>query len=162
MSRVNTFATEEEFFYSKIIKRSNGCWEWQGQVLSSGYGVANSSALDILREYAHRFSYRLFKGPIPAGMLVRHRCDNPTCVRPSHLLLGTNQDNMDDKVKRSRSLTGERNPNAKLEPMRVMEIYRDGQTNAKTAECYGVSIQTVSYIRTGRLWSSVTGHSKPL
>lgn len=73
------------------------CWIWTGMKHPPGYGLLWLSNKDNPRSVlAHRFSYELHNGPIPEGMFICHRCDNPPCVRPEHLFLGTHQDNMDD------------------------------------------------------------------
>src|SRR5437868_5418721 len=76
-------------FWLRVAK-SDTCWLWQGSVTTGGYGIYR-------RVLAHRYSYRISKGPI-AGIIVRHVCDTPLCVKPSHLLGGTHRDNIADKV----------------------------------------------------------------
>lgn len=78
-----------------IDPRSNDCMNWCGTTLPTGYGQLTDEHGQTW--YAHRCSWYLINGPIPAGMIIRHRCHNPTCVRPSHLVLGTHQQNADDK-----------------------------------------------------------------
>jgi len=88
-----------ERFWSHVAK-SDGCWLWTAHVNRTGYG---HFALSRSRgRSAHRVSHELNIGPIPSGMLVCHRCDNPRCVRPDHLFLGTPSDNMHDKVAKGR------------------------------------------------------------
>ena len=80
------------------------CWPWQGAKLKTGYGVVKHRC----KQYkAHRASFAIHRGQIPGGMLVCHHCDNPSCVNPSHLFLGTSQDNMTDKVQKGRQSRGE-------------------------------------------------------
>jgi HNH endonuclease len=91
-------------FWSKVDKgpHPKGCWLWTGYIHVLGYGIMG----DHTR--AHRFSYELHKGSIPKGLIVRHfKCHTRACVRPSHLKLGTHQDNMGDKVKAGRQAKGE-------------------------------------------------------
>ena len=75
------------------VRKGDGCWEWQGHRSSHGYGKIGCGGKDI---GTHRVAWELAHGPIPAGMHVCHRCDNPPCVRPDHLFLGTHSDNMRD------------------------------------------------------------------
>ena len=80
------------------------CWPWQGAKLKTGYGVVKHQC----KQYkAHRASFVIHRGQIPSGMFVCHHCDNPSCVNPSHLFLGTPQDNMTDKVRKGRQSRGE-------------------------------------------------------
>jgi hypothetical protein len=73
-----------------------GCWEWTGDKFKRGYGRVKEGV------YAHRFSFELHFGPLDQRTVVRHRCDNVSCVNPAHLLAGTQLDNMRDKVERGR------------------------------------------------------------
>lgn len=93
-------------FESRILKQPNECWEWQG-ARSNGdkprkyrYGFKTPPILG--EKLAHRISWRLYRGEIPDGLWVLHRCDNPPCVNPAHLFLGTRQDNMNDAIKKGR------------------------------------------------------------
>lgn len=85
----------------------SGCWLWLGPVDTFGYGKSPTGRRKEA-ESAHRASYRAFKGSIPEGMLVRHRCDTPRCVNPAHLLTGTHYDNMQDMLSRGRGRWGHR------------------------------------------------------
>lgn len=87
-----------------------GCWEWVGAKLVRGYGHLSHEGKYLL---AHRVSYELHNGPIPDGLLVLHSCDNPACVRPDHLWVGTPKQNTEDMHKKGRGATGSKRPNAK-------------------------------------------------
>jgi len=85
-------------FWSKVQK-SDGCWTWAGATWGRGYGAFKHEGRQV---YAHRFAWEMAKGPIPAGLFVCHHCDNPLCVRPDHLFLGTHTDNMRDASRKGR------------------------------------------------------------
>lgn len=87
-------------FWAKVTK-TKGCWNWQACVNESGYGIFGIQKKRIDR--AHRISWRLTKGEIPKGIFVCHACDNPRCVKPAHLFLGSNQDNVTDMVRKGRN-----------------------------------------------------------
>lgn len=95
---------EERFWQNVGV--SADCWEWQGTKDSKGYGLITDRRKNI---GAHRLSWQLCYGPIPDGLYVCHSCDNPSCVRPEHLFLGTNQDNQRDASAKGRSAFGDRN-----------------------------------------------------
>lgn len=89
-------------FWAKVVK-SASCWLWQGKPNDSGYGTLRTGD-EGAPEYAHRYSWRLHKGPVPDGYCVLHRCDTPLCVNPEHLFLGTRgSNNADAKAKRRTS-----------------------------------------------------------
>ncbi|HCA7769786.1 TPA: HNH endonuclease [Pseudomonas aeruginosa] len=89
-------------FWSHVIRASDGsCWEWSGAKDGKGYGTINSGCGKSPQK-AHRISYEMAHGPIPDGLVVRHKCDNPGCVNPSHLEVGTQKDNSADMVDRGR------------------------------------------------------------
>lgn len=91
-----------ERFWEKVDKSAgqDGCWLWTAALNNKGYGFFYPHHGE--REYAHRFSYALAYGPIPEGMKVLHRCDNPPCCNPAHLFLGTMADNTQDMMKKGR------------------------------------------------------------
>ena len=87
-------------FLAKVRVSQGGCWEWLACKDKDGYGIFMWSFKQKVP--AHRASFQLHKGPIPNGMLVMHSCDNPPCVNPDHLVLGSTQDNVDDKMAKGR------------------------------------------------------------
>ena len=124
-----------------------GCAEWPFYRDPHGYGRVTS-------QLAHRRVWELAHGPIPVGLCVLHRCDNPPCVNPAHLFLGTIQDNNADMIAKGRKarLIGTGHPRAKLTEVDVMAIRSDDRPQRVIADDYGICHATVSYIKTGQRW----------
>lgn len=151
----------EERFWANVQKGGPGeCWLWTGLLTDKGYGRVFSNGRYL---GAHRFSYRLHEGPVPKGLFVCHRCDNPRCVNPDHLWLGTNADNMADMAEKGRAnheprMLGESHTRAKLTEKKVREIRRlrrEGLTLEAIAKQYGVCFQTVSLVVNRKSWAHV-------
>lgn len=85
------------------IEKGDDCWLWRGAMRPNGYGGYVMNRVPV---YAHRLSWQIHHGPIPAGLFVCHRCDVKRCVRPDHLFLGTRQENMDDMKRKGRQAHG--------------------------------------------------------
>ena len=96
--------TAEARFWKKVNKTST-CWEWTAHKLYNGYGRFN---LNGKTDYAHRISWQFATGEYPKGKQILHLCDNPSCVRPDHLFLGTITDNMSDRNKKGRQSTSDK------------------------------------------------------
>lgn len=137
--------------------KSAGCWEWTGFRDSKGYGRINIGDTPAL---AHRVSWEVFRSPIPDGMYVLHRCDNPSCMRPEHLFLGDQQMNMDDKMSKKRHRYGVSRGIAhgcsKLTEDQVREIRASVGPSRITAEQYGISGRQVRDIRTLKVWKHLS------
>lgn len=94
---------EDRFWAKVLIVPFADCWEWIGAKNDTGYGKISVGSRDNRKEHrAHRFSWEIKFGPIPTGQVVCHKCDNPGCVRPEHLFLGTKKDNSRDMIKKKR------------------------------------------------------------
>lgn len=138
-------------FWEKV-KKSKGCWLWLGYKNPKGYGHISK---DGHVTGAHRVSWELHFGPRPSGLLVLHKCDNPPCVRPSHLFLGTHLDNSRDKQKKGRGNIGEKNGLAKLTAANVKRIRvlnERGYSQRKMAQEFNVTQATVSRAASGVHW----------
>ena len=140
---------------SQIERRSipvpeSGCWLWAIGMTSGKYGAFNQGRGVVFK--AHRYAYECVHGLIPPGLHILHSCDTPLCVNPDHLRAGTQSDNSADMKARGRSLSGARNPSAKLNPETVamIRIYPAGYD--RTAEHFGISRSVVRDIRKGRSW----------
>lgn len=145
---LKTFEPREQRFW-KYVHKTDGCWIWTGFRDEDGYGRFDSSI-------AHRVSWELRNGAIPSGMSVCHRCDNPNCVNPEHLFLGTPLDNSRDMVAKGRSARGTKQHSSKLTPQIVIEIrrlYAPGIFGKKdVATKLGVTLSSVHDVLRGRSW----------
>jgi len=133
----------DERFWTHVEKLE-GCWNWKSSTSPFGHGMFKLSKDNLV--FAHRYSWCLFNGEIPDGMQVLHKCDNPRCVNPDHLFLGTQATNVQDMVNKGRakggSFRGSNNPKAKLTEGQVEEIkdrYEQGEAARLLYEEYGIS-----------------------
>lgn len=130
------------------------CVEWAKARGRQGYGVAWQNGKKIS---AHRFAWIKANGPIPTGMCVLHRCDNPSCVNPEHLFLGTRGQNNADRAakKRNADISGEKHPMAKFTEKQVCSIREDSRSQRAIAAEYGVTQSCISNIKRRRSWAHI-------
>lgn len=152
-SRNQRLKTIEERFWEKVDK-SGDCWLWLGQT-NGGYGVISCNGKD---KYAHRVSWQIHNGNIPGDILVLHTCDNPPCVNPDHLWLGTDADNTNDKVKKNRHLCGSSQPNSKLHESDVLvirELWSVGTSKKAIAWLFDIAEGTAYQIAKRTSWRHI-------
>lgn len=140
------------------VCRTPTCWLWTGTRQRNGYGVLKVYGEGMLK--AHRVAWELFRGPIPAGRgyhgtMVLHSCDNPQCVNPAHLRLGTAADNARDRADRNRGNNprGAKHGMAALTAEQAKAIKADDRKQRVIAAEHGISRAHVSAIQTGKKWS---------
>lgn len=159
------FKSTEERFNEKVDFKgptmdhmSTSCYVWTGSSLRQGYGRFYIQGKLYL---AHRVAWQSIAGDIPPGLQVLHECDNPACVRPSHLWLGRNEDNVADKVRKGRQYCprGQSNPKARLTPALVLELrtlWRDTDATVKElARRFGLGTSATHAAATGKSWTHV-------
>lgn len=128
------------------------CIEWTKAKDKAGYGVSWKAGKYIR---AHRKAYEDAYGPIPSGQVVRHTCDNRSCVNPNHLILGTYKQNSQDMVDRNRQAKGSRVGTSKLTEELVKIIKSLSGTSKQLANFFGVSATTIKDIRNNKIWKHV-------
>lgn len=142
-------------FWTYVNKLSEDeCWPWTGGLNSSGYGRINLGERGAGVERAHRVSWTIQNGYIKDGLCVLHKCDNPKCVNPSHLFLGTKGDNYADMRKKGRAKNppthiGDAHPNAKLTSEQISQIRLMNKSALELASIYNVSRKTIYSILRG-------------
>lgn len=147
----------ENRFWEKVDKRRpHECWPWMGSRQEHGHGLMRSDGSRKLIK-THRVSWEIHNGPIPSGLFVCHKCDNPPCVNPRHLFLGTAADNAHDRDSKGRTAKGERNGRAKLSEADVLDIRKKGRPGkyAELARKYGVDLKTIKSAATGKSWRHI-------
>lgn len=156
-------------FEAKWGRDDRGCWIWTASTAGKGYGQLRIPGTRK-NVYAHRYSYELYRGPIPKGAQLLHSCDNPRCVNPDHLTPGSAKDNAVDMRDKGRHLFGERNEKAKLTEKEVEAIKVLAATSSLSqldiARTVGVHQTIVSKIVRGERWAHVrpdlTQQAQPL
>lgn len=150
-TRGRSMPAEQRFW--QYVSKTDTCWLWTGAHNPSGYGLINKKAGSSL---AHRVSWLLHCGIIPEGVDVCHICDNPPCVNPGHLFLGTRQDNMSDSKRKGRNATGARHGRRRLsaeEVVRIRQQYAGGHiSHRQLASDFGVTHGTIGHILRGQTW----------
>jgi len=160
----------ERFWRYVTISEESDCWWWSGNRNRRGYGKIQSEPPEARTLVASRASWELHYGAIPDGMLVCHRCDNPSCVRPGHLFLGTSKDNIRDSVQKGRHAclahvpprrAGTESAAAKLtdDNVRVIRALFSGghARNTQLARMFSVTSRTIKLIVDGSTWKHITG-----
>lgn len=152
-------------FWSKIVmgETPDDCWAWTGATTAFGYGVLGVGGRKAGNVRAHRHSWALHFGPVPDGLWVLHRCDNPPCCNPRHLFLGTQTNNMRDAVQKGRHSgpprhTGQANRSAKLDEddVRAIRALAAQRVNQDIiAAAFGVTQALVSEIHLRKIWTHV-------
>lgn len=151
-----------ERLLSKIDKNDEtNCWEWTGSLSKFGYGRIGFRDKVYL---THRISYEIFNGSFDQNLFVCHKCDNPKCINPEHLFLGSQLDNMKDcstkKRAFSRSFPGEDNPFAKLSNKDASLIrckLKKGYKGKELAKLYNVNATTISNIKNNKTYTNSIG-----
>lgn len=148
--------TDQEFwvwFESKLMTTNTGCKEWSACRFAQGYGVVRVAGKNLK---AHRLSLEHALGrPLQEGLCALHSCNNPPCCNPDHLREGTNQDNVDDKLRADRQPRGETNGKAKLtlEQVNMIRDNVDKLSQRRLADRYGVEKACIAKIQRGRTWN---------
>ena len=156
MKRLIGVSLKERFEDKCELVTESGCWLWLAYVDRNGYGQIQ---VDKKTRYAHQVSYELYVGPITEWMHVLHKCDNPCCVNPYHLFLGTHSDNIADIMKKGRSPKGVKNGHAKLVESQIIKIrqqYETGNYSQRDlARKYNTAQHNISRIASGKRWAHV-------
>lgn len=144
-------------FWSRVdVREDNECWLWLGYTNAFGHG---QFSLYTKAKYAHRVAFIIANGDIPKGLQVNHHCDTPACVNPNHLYTGTQQDNMNDKVRRGRGNKGVKHYKVILTPDDVHAIrvlWKSGEFKQKDlAKRFGVSRGCITGIIRHKNWTHI-------
>lgn len=140
------------------IDHETGCWNWQGQLNNKGYGRISLPHQNS--RYTHRVAYAEFIGPIPNGLVVCHKCDNPQCCNPRHLFVGTFRQNMQDakskgRLKQPGPMLGCDHPRALFSIRQVNDIRRDSRPMSVIAREHGCSRETIRRVQDWETYGNV-------
>lgn len=143
--------------FSRKIDRpdTRGCWNWKRAKNKKGYGVFRTADGTVL---AHRLQWMMTNGRIPEGIKVLHTCDNPACVNPAHLFLGTDDDNSKDMIKKGRQRKGSSHGRCKLNEDQVRQIrfmHQNGARQKELVQKFGVAQQTISHVLCHDYWKHI-------
>lgn len=155
MSRKPNKSTDVFQSHRYTANQKTGCWEWRGGKISAGYG---SFTLYKETYLAHRVAYGVKYGLIPEGFVICHRCDNPSCINPEHLFLGTMSDNIKDRDTKGRTTRGESQHASKLTRQGVLDIRRklaEGVRQKDVAKQYSLHQTTISLIKMRKNWRHI-------
>ncbi len=137
----------------------SGCWIWMGKLSEKGYGIISTKGVD---KRAHRVFWEIENGPIPVGKYACHHCDTPACVRPDHIFIGSQKENLADCRRKGRNKKmengdqkGAANRNAKLTLENVLDIRTKRLSKAEFARLYGVSFKAVKNVWDGKSWQEL-------
>jgi len=151
----------EEKFWSMTETNSNGCIHWLGRLNKAGYGIVDRRHLPQL---AHRVAFSLATGRDPGAHKVCHSCDNPRCVNPAHLWLGTQADNVRDMMAKGRNgqvtRRGMASNKCKLFEWQVLYIVHSTDSDRVLGEIFNVTASAIYNIRNGKAWAHLTGINK--
>ncbi len=145
--------TERQRFEAKYsIDSLSNCWLWHGAITDNGYATFTHDRKTI---HAHRFSFLIHRGDIPAGKHVCHSCDIRNCVNPDHLWIGTRFQNMQDAVLKGRIAYGERAGHSKLNTDLVRRIRRSSECHRVLSEKFGVATSVISNVKNRKTWRHI-------
>jgi hypothetical protein len=137
---------QERFDEKYMPEPNSGCWLWISTMGKSRYGqIQKKENGRPGMRYAHRISWELHNGEIPANAHVLHKCDNPSCVNPNHLFLGSQSLNMKDKVRKGRHPKGENSASSKITEADAIAIFNDTRLHKAIAELYSYIIDGLVY-----------------
>jgi len=141
--------------FAKFLKRQrNGCILWTGAIDQDIGGYGRFHLKGDVKVLSHRYAYELAHGPIPDGLLIRHTCHNPACCNDKHMLLGTNADNVADKIAANRQRSALKKEQVQL----IVKLHTErGHTAAQLAERFNVSQASILHLLAGKTWAKVTG-----
>ena len=158
---------KDRLFRQVLVLGPEECWEWQSKSRIKGYGVIGIGGRKAGKMLAHRASWEIHNGPIPAnsdehhGTIVMHKCDNRLCINPNHLMLGTQADNVHDMDNKSRRVSNPRKGSSHhmttINEDQAAKVFVMSGKYRKIAETIGCSIHVVKDIRCGKTWSHITG-----